>query len=212
MLWAGVLGLVAYIGGWALSDQLRPGHDPTRQAISELFAMGEPWASRGPVLAGLVVSGVAMAALAPALHRALPGSGRLGPGLVLVAGVGTLAVAATPCSPGCPGTQAGGIDAAHTLAAGVGYLALTLAPVAFAWRLRHTVPWLAAASAVLGGTALAGLAVRYLGVLEVAPGLQQRVFNTVADAWYLLVAAVLLVGHHRRVTTSERGRAGGRGR
>lgn len=193
-LWAGIAGVLAYVAAWALGGALRDDYDPMTQAISVLYAQGAPWPSRGPLIAGLLLSGFAMVALAPAFDRALPGRGRLGPLLVLVAGLGTLGVAVAPCSAGCPGAGAGGIDTAHTVAAGVGYLALVLAPLAFGWRLRHAMPRLAAWSWTLGGLALAGLVVRYLSPLDVAPGLQQRLFNTIADLWYLLVAVMLLRG------------------
>ena len=193
-LWAAVVGVALYIAGWAVGGAVREGYDPVTQSISELFALGAPWSSRGPLLVGLVFSGVAMLVAAPALHHALPGRGRSGPVLVALAGLGTLAVAAAPCSAGCPGTANGGIDRAHAIAAGLSYLPLVLAPVAFGWRLRRAMPWLAVSSVTLGGVAFAGLIIRYLGIIDGAPGLQQRVFNTVADLWYLLVAAVLLAG------------------
>lgn len=207
-LWATIVGVTMYIAGWAVGGAVREGYDPIDQAISELFALGSPWSSRGPLLAGLLFSGTAMLLAAPALHRSLPGRGLLGPVLVAVAGLGTLAVAAAPCSAGCPGSMNGGIDRAHTIAAGVSYVPLVLAPVAFGWRLRRAMPRLAGWSVALGGIALVGLVVRYLGVVEDAPGLQQRLFNTVADLWYLLVAVVLLRrggGQHTQPTGSRAG-------
>jgi hypothetical protein len=109
---------------------------PSQQAISELFELGAPWSSRGLLVVGLGLSGVAFLLLAPVLDRRLPGEGRLGPVLVAVAGIGTLGVIAAPCSPGCPGADTTPFDLWHTVAAGVGYGALVLAPLAFAWRLR----------------------------------------------------------------------------
>lgn len=187
-----VAGLVAYIGGWLVAGLVRDGYDPFEQAISELFALGSPWSSRGWVVAGLLLSGIALMVFGPALDRGLPGRGRLGPALVVVAGVFTLLVIAAPCSPGCPGTGAAWNDTAHTITAGVGYLALVLAPFAFAWRLRQVAPALSAWSWAIGGVALAAFAIRYLGVVPHWPGFQQRVFNTLADLWYLVVAVWLL--------------------
>jgi hypothetical protein len=199
-MWFGLLAVALYVAGWAVAGQLREGYDPTRQAISELFALGSPWPSRGPVLAGLVLSGVAFLVLAPALHRALPGRGRLGPVLVVVAGVGTLGVVAAPCTDGCPGTGTSTTDTWHAITAGVGYGALVLAPLAFAWRMRGALPAMAAWSAAIGATALVLFAVHVLGVLDAASGLQQRLFNTIADAWYVLVAVWVL----RRDTLARR--------
>lgn len=198
-LWFGLVAVVVYVGGWALGGWMRPGYDPVEQAISELFELGAPWPSRALLLAGLVLSGLAFLWLAPVLHRALPGRGRLGPVLVVLAGVGTLGVAVAPCTAGCPGAATSATDAWHTVAAGGGYAALVLAPLAFGWRVRAATPRLARWSVLLGGTGLVLFASYALGIVDAAPGLQQRVFNTVADAWYVLVVLWLL--------RSERGRS-----
>jgi hypothetical protein len=201
-LWFGLVAVTLYVAGWAIAGQIRDGYDPREQAISELFELGAPWASRGLLVAGLLVSGIAFLLLAPALHRSLPGEGLLGPALVLLAGVGTLGVAAAPCSEGCPGADTSTTDLWHAITAAVGYSALVLAPVAFGWRLRRAAPRLAGWSAAIGGAGSVLFAVYVLGLLEAAPGLQQRVFNTVADAWYVLVAVWVL----RRDGDARRGR------
>lgn len=191
-LWFGLVAVGSYVGGWLVAGMVRAGYDPRQQAISELFELTAPWASRGLVVAGLVLSGLAFLVLAPALHRTLPGEGWLGPLLVVIAGVGTLGVVAAPCSPGCPGAATTPFDRWHTIMAGAGYTALVLAPLAFGWRLRRVEPRLAAWSLVLGGGAALLFGVYALGVVTTAPGLQQRVFNTLADAWYVLVALWVL--------------------
>ena len=191
-LWFGLVAVVLYVAGWAVAGQVRADYDPLEQAISELFALGAPWSSRGLLLAGLVLSGIAFLWLAPALHRALPGQGQLGPALVVVAGIGTLGVVAAPCTEGCPGTGTSTTDTWHAITAGVGYTALVLAPLAFAWRLRRALPALARWSAIIGGTGLVLFGIYVFGLVDAGPGLQQRVFNTVADAWYVLVAVWVL--------------------
>lgn len=190
--WVGLVGVGLYVAGWAFAGMVRPGYDARDRAISELFEQGAPWASRWPLVVGLVLSGIALLALAPALDRALPGSGQIGPILVALAGVGTLASLALPCSPGCPGAASSALDRGHTIAAAIGYLSLVAAPLVVGWRIRRHEPKLAAWSYLLGGLALTGFAVRYLGGLTVAPGWQQRAFNTIADAWYVLVAIWIL--------------------
>lgn len=190
--WAGLLGVVAYVVAWWVAGAVRPAYDASEQAISELFAVGAPSPSRPLLVAGLVISGIAMMLMAPALHRCLPGRGRTGPALVALSGLGTVAVAAAPCSPGCPGAGATTIDAAHAVAAAVAYGALVSAPVAVAWRVRVADGRLALWSVTLGGLAVAGLLLHYLDVVGAAPGYQQRAFNTIADLWYVLVAVRLL--------------------
>ncbi|MGM0618384.1 MAG: DUF998 domain-containing protein [Actinomycetota bacterium] len=191
-LWFGLLAVVSYVGSWLVAGWLRDGYDPRQQAISELFELGAPWSSRGLVIAGLALSGLAFLVLAPALHRALPGEGRLGPLLMVLAGVGTLGVIAAPCSPGCPGAATTAFDRWHTIMAGTGYTALTLAPLAFAWRLRRAEPLLAAWSLAIGGGAALLFGLYAAGLVPAAAGLQQRVFNTLADAWYVLVSLWVL--------------------
>ncbi len=190
--WAGLLGVVAYVVAWWVAGAVQPAYDASEQAISELFAVDAPSPWRPLLVAGLVISGIAMMLLAPALHRCLPGRGRTGPALVALSGLGTVAVAAAPCSPGCPGAGATTTDTAHAAAAALAYGALVCAPLVVAWRVRVADRRLATWSLALGGLAVAGLLVHYLGVVDAAPGFQQRAFNTIADLWYVLVAVRLL--------------------
>ena len=197
VLWGSLVAVVSYVGGWAVAGQLRPGYDPRQQAISELFELGAPWASRGLLVASLLLSGVAFLALSPALHRTLPGRGLAGPLLVAIAGVGTLGVVAAPCTPGCPGAESSTVDLWHSITAGAGYTALAAAPLAFAWRLRQVEPVLARWSALIGGSSAALFAVHTLDLGLLDEGVGQRVFNTVADAWYVLVVVWILARHAR---------------
>ena len=186
----GILGVGFYVSSWIVAGFVTPGYDPWRQAISETFAVGAPAATLVEV--ALLASGAGLVLMGPALHRGLPGRGILGPASATVSGVATVLVALHPCSAGCPGFGASPADSLHVVLAGVGYLTLILAPLACAWRVRAQDPRFARWSALLGGLALAGFSLRHLGGLDPLPGTQQRVFNTVADAWYVLAAVVLL--------------------
>jgi hypothetical protein len=197
-LWCGLVAVTVYIAGWAFAGLNRDGYRPREQAISELFEIGAPWASRGPLTAGLALSGVAFLWLAPALHRALPGTNRLGPALVVLAGVGTLGPLLAPCSPGCPGFGETATDTWHVIAAGAGYSGLAAAPLAFGWRLRYLAPTLATWSFLIGGASVTLFLIHVSGLVSTATGLQQRVFNTVADGWYVLIALWLLRRDRRR--------------
>lgn len=188
----GTVGVVAYIGAWAVGGMLWDEYDPSRQAISELFALGAPTATRVLVSGGLVASGVGLVAFGWALHVGLPGHGRWGPALAMLSGVMTVAVTLFPCTPGCPGAGTSATDTLHVLTAGAGYLALMLAPLAVAWRVRGSLRVLAAAGWVLGGGALVLFLIRDVGLAPEYPGLHQRIFNTTADAWYLMAAGVLI--------------------
>ncbi len=200
LLWCTVVGVVAYVATWFVLGLLADDYDPLRDAISQLFDLGAPAWQRRTLAGVLLVTGVALLPVGPVLDRVLPGTGRLGPLLAVVAGLGTTAVAFFPCTAGCPGAGTSFTDTMHVVLAGGGYVGLVLAPLAFAWRLRGTA-WrdLAVAGLVLGGLATAGFVVRNLGV-DALGGLQQRVFNTLADAWYVIVAVAVL----RRTQSSSR--------
>lgn len=199
---AGVVGVLAYIATWINGGFLLQGYDPTRQAISELFAIGAPARARVPLSIGLAVSGVGLVAFGWAMHVGLPGRSRVGPGLAVVSGVMTVAVVLFPCTAECPGAGSSLTDTMHVVTAGSGYVALMLAPLAMGWRLRRHLPGLARASWVLGAAALGLFLARTAGLAPEYSGLQQRIFNTVADAWYV-VAAVVIVRRHRRHRDSQ---------
>lgn len=188
----GIAGVVAYVASWAAAGAMDPDHDPVEQAISELFAVGAPGPGRAMLVAALGFSGIALVVFGVAMDRGLPGRGRAGPVAASFSGLMTVLVALAPCTQGCPGYGSSPTDTAHTLVAGAGYLALLIAPLLTAVRLRVVAPRFAAWSVVFGVVALSGFAARYLGVLDSYGGLQQRVFNTVADVWLLLVAVWLL--------------------
>jgi hypothetical membrane protein len=97
-----------------VAGSIRDGYDPMTDAISRLAEIGAP--NRWIVTTGMVTFGVAVIVFG----RSLP---RRAAWLAVVAGVASLAVAAFPCTEGCPG---GGsfTDVAHVLAAGVHYVAL----------------------------------------------------------------------------------------
>lgn len=189
---AGMLGVIFYVVAWTVAGIVTPDDDPLRQAISETFALGAPLGPATLVRVSLVVSGIALVAFAWALEHGLPGTGLAGSVVCAISGVLTVLVAVFPCTAGCPGVGASFTDTMHVVVAGGGYLALLVTPVLVALRVRERAPVFARWSLVLGGLALIGFAARNLG-LEVLPGLQQRTFNTIADAWYVVAGVVLIL-------------------
>lgn len=197
----GAISVVAYVASWAIAGAWWSGYDPTSQAISELFAIGAP---RGParlLIGSLILSGLLLPPFAYVLHRLLPGRGVAGPAVAAFSGLMTVAIVAFPCSAGCPGAGTTFTDTMHTAIAGTGYLTLVAAPLFFARRLRGHDDRLALASAVLGGLALIGFLLHVSGVGGGSTGLLQRLFNTTADAWYVL-AAVTALRHARGERTA----------
>jgi hypothetical membrane protein len=111
---AGVVGPVVFITSWVVAGALRDGYDPMHDAISRLAELGAP--NRWIVTAGMVTFGAAV----PIFARLLSPGARL---FAVVAGLSSLAVAAFPCSEGCPG-DGEFTDTAHGLAAGAHYVSL----------------------------------------------------------------------------------------
>lgn len=125
-----VVAPLAMIGGWTLAAALQRGFDPVRATISELAtaAVAHP----GVMTAGLLVTGAAHVVTAAGL-RGVPVPGRV---LLALGGAGTAAVGLLPVDL---------VLAAHGVAAGVGFGALALWPVASTRRqgarvLRSPVP------------------------------------------------------------------------
>jgi hypothetical protein len=198
---AGALGVAFYVGAWIVAGLWWDGYDPMTQAISELFAVGAPPASSRLVAGALVVTGFLLVAFGWVLHVGLPGSGPAGPVAAAVSGIMTVAVVFVPCSAGCPGAATSTTDLLHAVVAGIGYAALVTTPLLIAWRVRAHDPGLARWSWLLGGVAALGLILRTLGFGPAHTGLQQRLFNTTADLWFV-VAAIAIV---RRLSAADVG-------
>ena len=196
VLVAGAVGVIGYVSAWALAGVWTEGYDPVSQAISELFALDAPARPAWLVRAALIATGVVLVPFGWALHVTLPGTGLAGPLLAAVSGVATALVVVFPCTAGCPGIGASATDTWHTIVAGTGYAALVLAPVAFGVRMRGHDDRFAAISIAVGFIAGLGFAARAFGVGSELTGLSQRIFNTLADAWYVLAA--LYAAHHAR--------------
>lgn len=109
------LAPVGMIGGWSLAAALQAGFDPVRETISELAtaAVAHP----GVMTAGLLVTGAAHLVTASGL-RGVPVPGRV---LLAVGGAATAAVGLLPVDL---------VPTAHAVAAGVGFGALALWPLA----------------------------------------------------------------------------------
>jgi hypothetical membrane protein len=168
---AGIAGPTAFVAAWAVGGARTPGYSPVEQAISRIAEIGAP--QRPVMTAGFVAFGVAVPAFALVARRRL--GWRTAASLV-VAGVATLGVAATPLEDGRD-------DTAHAVLAGVGYGAMALAPLV----VRHR----RAGDAAVGLVAAAALLGTAVGP---ASGLLQRLGLGVVDAWIVHRASRLLDG------------------
>ena len=159
---AGVLGPTAFVAAWAIAGARREGYSPVDDAISRLAEHG---ASSRPLMnAGFVTFGIAVPTFALAARQSL---GAPAATALVVAGISTLGVAATPLGPGP--------DTAHGVLAGIGYVAMAAAPI-LADRRR---------GAIVSAIAAASLVATTIGP---AHGLFQRLGLGVVDAWIVVAA------------------------
>jgi hypothetical protein len=157
---AGIVGPAAFVGAWVVGSVLRraDGYSPVSDPISRLAELGS--STRPLMTAGFVTFGVAVPAFAIATRDELGGPGTAA---LVLAGLGTLGVAATPLHP---------VDDVplHAVAAIAGYAGLAAAPMLA--KHGRNVPLGILSAACLAATALGP-----------AHGLFQRVGLTVVDAW-----------------------------
>ena len=181
---------MAFVAAWALLGGRAAGYDPTRDAISELAALGAP--TRPAMTAGLLALGTGMALYGVAL--------RPGPTwpLPVLNGMTAVAVAALPLG--------GGYDTAHGLAAGLGYVTLAAIPVLGARRLRPAWAGLSVATGLVSGLFLLG------STLVSTDGLFQRLGLTMGHLWVVVSAAGLLRSPRSSSTTPRAGAPAGRRR
>lgn len=178
----GIVGPVAFVGGWLVNGLRTDGYDPLALAISQLARDGAP--TQASMTACFVAFGVLMPFWARAVARELEAPA-LRP-VITVAAVATLAVAALPLTREPGGTQ----DLLHAVAAGTGYVAMALTGLvaAPAFRRRGAT---AAALASTGVGVVAMLALVGTLLVDSSGGLQ-RLGLTVVDAWHVVVAGWVL--------------------
>jgi len=178
----GVVGPVAFVGGWLVNGLRNDGYDPVVEAISQLAREGAP--TRLPMTVCFVVFGVLVPVWAPTVAREL-GAPALRPA-VTVAGLATLAVAALPLTRDPGGTQ----DLLHGIVASTGYVAMALTPVLAVGALRRSGRSTAATLSGLTGAVSAAALVAT--VVSDSSGLFQRLGLGVVDVWHVVVAGWVL--------------------
>ena len=174
----GVLAPIAFVGGWLVNGARTPGYRPLEDAISQLAREGA--ATRGSMTVCFIVFGVLVCVWARTLARALRAPALLP--VVVLAGVGTLAVAALPL------TRAGGQpqDAGHAAAAMAGYVGMAATPLVAARALTGQARQ---ASLAVGAVSVVAL----VGSVATGNGGLQRLGLTVVDGWHVAVACAVLL-------------------
>jgi hypothetical membrane protein len=179
--WAGVCVPPAAAAVLLAAGRLTPGYDAFRTTVSHLGQHGQPFAL--VVNLTFAALGIACAGVAWALASALGRRGWAGAGVLAVAGLAFVAVAIVSRDPVHP--------VPHRAVALVLFLALALAPLVLAGRLRRPALSLAtfAASVALLVAGVVGLAHGGLPA-----GAWERAFTGLNLAWLVAVAASLLRG------------------
>lgn len=182
----GIVGVVGFVGAWAIGGSVRDGYSSVDDAISQLAAVDAP--GRGLMTAGFVAFGVGVPLFAQALRPALSGPAWIA---ATIAGLATLGVAATPL---------GRSDAAHNVFATIGYISLAATPLLAAAPLRALGRGRWASWSLTCGLASAVLLAA--STFDRTNGLTQRLGLGVTDLW-IVAAAVAIIGHRRPATTTD---------
>ncbi|UCC52836.1 MAG: DUF998 domain-containing protein, partial [Anaerolineaceae bacterium] len=120
---AGIVGPLLYTGTWLVLGFLDPAYSHVRDPISDLSAIGAPYA---PVMTFIIiVFAILTVAFAFGLHLGLPRGFWAGPAALVIAAIGYVGIALAPLDLADPGDD----NVPHTIAASVTVFALMLAPV-----------------------------------------------------------------------------------
>jgi len=186
---AGIVGPVLYTVTWLVLGFLEPTYSHTRDPISNLSAIGAPFAL--VMTSIIVVFALLIVAFAYGLHRGLPPGFWAGPAVLAIAGVGYAGIALAPLNLADPGDP----NVPHTISASVTVFALMLAPILLFPRLRRDPEWrnLGVYSIVTTVVALAFAVLASLPAFAGWEGLMQRLVLEVVLVWMIVIAIRLYV-------------------
>ena len=201
-----------FIASWILAGALEPGYSHLEQAVSELGARdaARPWIAN----TGIVVLGISIAALAPALLAVLPRRRASTLAAILFGLAGGLVVAGGLFQLDCGMSQArcldrweaGELSPGHGihLWVGLGFnLAFVLTPFALARSLWPRPSGLLALSAGVHGLVILVVFEALVVSDTGSDGLVQRIGLGVVHVWVLIVAAGILHSVRREPAPSE---------
>jgi hypothetical membrane protein len=188
----GILAPFVYITAVIAASVKSPGFDHLKNFISELGATGAPGADLMNFV-GFLPYGVLILAFALALHQGIRPDigGWLGPGVLGLYGLAYVALAVSPCDPGCQAATPSLHHRMHFLLGDLIFLAAVLAPFTLYARMAKDPGWrsLAVATLVLPGMAWIILELSGVGL---SGALRQRLWLLLLFIWIELVAVRLL--------------------
>ncbi len=169
-----------------------PGFDHLRNFISELGATGAPGAGIMNFV-GFLPYGMLILAFALALHRGIRPDigGWLGPAVLGLYGLAYVALALSPCDPGCQAATPSLHHRIHFLLSDLILLAAVLAPFTLYARMAKDPAWRSLAVATLTLPGVAWLILELSGV-GLPGALRQRVWLLLLFIWIELVGMRLL--------------------
>ncbi len=178
-----VVGPAAFITAWAVSGAMTPGYSPIRDPISDLGAVEA--STRGLMNMGFAAFAVSVGASAIPARRFLGTSAAvvLGANMLLTVGIALVPLGQSPEG-----------DRAHSMVAGLGYLALAAMGPSAAPTLAKRKPLLGRISVAVGAVSIACLG---LSVVRPEAGFWQRAGLLTTDAWLIAMGLRALTGAAR---------------
>ncbi len=192
----GITGSILFLIVVTLLGILQPGYNAITQFLSELGAVGAPYAT--VMDANFIVSGILIVAFAIGLNRGMgeEGSSKIGSALVVSSAAGLVGAGIFSCDPGCPALGGSFSQGMHNLVSLPQFIGAMLAPLIISRSLKEGVLQGYRTYSVLTGTVLLGtFLVLFLGLgLGFLPwlGAVQRFFFVMWFLWIVIIAIKLV--------------------
>jgi hypothetical membrane protein len=191
----GVCGIAAplvFVAAVIAASVNHPGYDHLKNFISELGATGAP-AAGVMNFAGFLPYGLLTVGFALALHRGMraDAGGWLGPSILALYGLAYIAVAVSPCDPGCQAATPSLHHRLHFLLGDLIFLTAVLGPFTLYPRMVKDPAWRSLATATLILPGLAWLILEASGV-GISGALRQRLWLLLLFMWIAIMALRLL--------------------
>ncbi len=184
---AGIVGPLLYTGTWLVIGFLDSDYSHVRDPISNLSAIGAPYAAVMTFI--ILVFAILIAAFALGLQLGLPSGFWVGPAVLVIAGIGYVGIALAPLDHANPGDG----NVLHNIAASVTVFALMLAPILHFPRLRRDRSWrnLGRYSIATTVATIAFAIIASLPAFADREGLMQRLVLLVVLVWMIVIATRL---------------------
>ncbi len=134
----GIIGPITYVIVLVTLGFLQPDYNCVKQSMSELGAIGAPYALIMNTI-GFPLLGLLIIAFALGLHRGIKGRLKTGPMLMVLSGFSLIMTGIFPCDPGCVDVTISGLF--HSIFATIAAFSMILAPLFLLPRLKKDRRW-----------------------------------------------------------------------